>query len=222
MTKEKQIAVILDLDGTMVDNKFYHIKAWIEFCRRHGIEMTMEEFERKGFGGSNRDYLSQFLNRTISDKEDYRLGEEKEQIYRELYQPFLKPINGLEEFLKELKYNNVKTAIATMAPMSNVKFVIDNLLIGGYFDEIVDYYQVKKGKPDPEIFIKASERLQVHPEDCIVIEDSFFGIRAALNAGMKVIGITTYHTNEELEEAHQTIHDFTELDVSKLYRIHKS
>jgi beta-phosphoglucomutase len=221
MIRKNKIAVIFDLDGTIVDNKQYHIKAWVEFCRRYGVSMTEEQFENKGFGRSNKDYLSEFLQTEISDKDDFRYGEEKEQIYRELYAPYIKPINGAIEFIKLVKYNSYKTAIASMAPLSNIQFVLNKLKINGYFDVIIDYYQVKKGKPDPEIFLKAARNLRIAPSDCVVIEDSIIGIQAAKNAGTKVIGIETYHDKNELEMADITIKDFTEISSDQINKLFK-
>ncbi len=219
MSNKNEIAVIFDLDGTIVDNKKFHIKAWVEFCRRHGVIITEEEFENIGFGGTNKDYLKEFLNIEISDEDDFRLGEEKEQIYRELYTPYLKPINGVIEFIKSLKNNSIKTAIASMAPLSNVQFVLNKLKIQKYFDVVIDYYRVKKGKPNPEIFFNTAERLNILPENCVVIEDSKIGLKAGKNAGMKVIGIKTYHTSIELNEADITIKDFTELSIDRICKL---
>lgn len=219
MVNRNEIAVIFDLDGTIVDNKKFHIKAWVEFCRRHGVFITEEDFEKKGFGGSNKDYLREFLNMEISDEDDFRLGEEKEQIYRKLYTPYLKPIKGVIEFIKALKNSNIKTAIASMAPTSNVIFVLNELKIKEDFDVIVDYYQVKKGKPDPEIFLKAVEKLNISPKKCVIIEDSKTGIKAGKNAGMKVIGVETYHNGIELKEADVTIKNFTEISINQIYKL---
>lgn len=216
MIRNKDIAILFDLDGTMVDNKFYHKKAWVEFCKRHGVEMTMEKFEKKGFGGSNKDYLSAFLNIDVTDEDDFRLGEEKEQLYRELYKPHIEPINGLVSFIELLYRNDIDMAIATMAPLSNVEFIISKLNIEKYFKVIVDYYQVKNGKPDPEIFLKTAQKLSISPQNCVVIEDSSFGITAAKKAGMKIIGIRTYHTSEEMKDADLTIKDYSELNIETI------
>ncbi len=219
MCKENNIAVIFDLDGTILDNKHFHIKAWVKFLNNHGVNITEKEFESKGFGGSNKEYLSYFLKREISDEDDIRLGEEKEKIYRQIYDSSFKPVNGFYDLVRELSTNNIKLALATMAPKSNVDFTLKRFDEKNIFNVVVDYYMVKNGKPNPDIYLKASELLNIKPEKCIVIEDSFIGIEAAKRANMKVVGIETYHSASELKDADLTIKDFTELEVNDLIKL---
>ncbi|MFC2137026.1 HAD family hydrolase [Bacteroidota bacterium] len=219
MKNLNNIAVIFDLDGTILDNKHFHIKAWVEFLNTQGISITIEDFTNKGFGGSNKEYLSYFLKREISDEDDKILGELKEKIYREIYAPQFKPINGFNELIDNLKKNKIKIAMATMAPKSNVDFTLNKLKNPEIFDAIIDYYMVKNGKPHPDIYLKASELLNIQPENCIVIEDSFIGIESAKNANMKVIGIETYHSAKELKDADFTIKDFTELRIEDVLKL---
>jgi len=219
MTNLYNIAVIFDLDGTIIDNKNYHIQAWVKFLNTQGVIITKEEFENRGFGGSNKEYLSYFLNKDISDEEDFRLGEQKEQIYRDLYNSSFKPINGFYELIENLKKSTIKIAMATMAPKSNVDFTLKKLKNPEIFDVIVNYYMIKNGKPHPDIYIKASELLNTEPENCIVIEDSFIGIESAKRANMKVVGIETYHSKQELKDADFTIKDFTALKINNLIKL---
>jgi len=127
-----------------------------------------------------------------------RLEEEKELIYREFYAPFRKPLEGLVEFLKEIRSSGIKVALATSAGQGNIDFTIDGIGLRDQFDVIVGGAEVTKGKPDPEIYLLAAQKLGVNPANCWVIEDSLQGIKSGQSAGCKVVGITTSHTKEEL------------------------
>jgi HAD superfamily hydrolase (TIGR01509 family) len=139
---------------------------------------------------------------------------EKEALYRSMYQPHLKEIDGAVAFLKVLKSKQIKTALATMGNQLNIDFSLDGLGIRHCFDVVCGGDDVKKGKPHPEIFHLAAERLQLNSENCIVVEDSAGGIAAGLNAGMKVVGITTTHSRQDLLQmgCHQVIDNYVNVD----------
>jgi beta-phosphoglucomutase len=205
-------AVIFDMDGVIVDNMKYHKKAWEMFLKMHAPEMDVEEFSMH-FGKVNKDLLKIVFQREISDEEESRFGEEKEAFYRELYAEDIAPTEGLVGFLKELNENGVKAAVASAAPKINVDFVFEKTGLRQYFDVSIDANDVTRGKPDPEIYLKAAEKLNCHPEACLVFEDSMPGIQAGRNAGMKVIGVATSHPAEILKETELVIKDFTDVNI---------
>ena len=141
---------------------------------------------------------------------------EKEEFYREAYAPYVAPINGLENFLTELKNAGIKMAMATSATVQDIDFILDRIPIRDDFDAIVESTMVSKPKPNPDIFLKAAERLGADPAKCIVFEDSFAGIKAGNAAGMKVVAITTGHPAEALHPVALVINDYSELTVQKL------
>lgn len=200
--------IIFDMDGVIVDNYLFHIDAWGEFCKRHGLNFESEDFTKKYFGKNNADILKALFGRVLADAEVHQLGEEKEAIYRELYQPHIKPLDGLVNFMKELKILGKKIAIASSAPQSNIDFVVNNTGIKVYIDVTVNGNMVKLGKPNPDIFLKASELLGIQPANCLVFEDSFSGIQAAINAGMQVVAVATTHKQEEHNPKLTIISDF--------------
>jgi beta-phosphoglucomutase family hydrolase len=202
---------IFDMDGVIVDNYLYHIDAWREFCKRHGLSFEAEAFTRKYFGKNNTDILQALLGKSLSDIEIDILGEEKESIYRELYQPFIKPLDGLKEFMSAIKMQGKKIAIASSAPQSNISFVVEKTGIKELVDVTVNGNMVRLGKPNPDIFLKAAELLRIQPEKCLVFEDSFSGIQAAINAGMQVLAVATTHKKEEHDPALTIIGNFREL-----------
>ena len=207
-------AAIFDLDGTLIDNNHYHIKAWKEYLRRNGRELSDEEYKINFNGRTNRDVVEYLHGRKMTDEEAAPIYLEKEAMYREIYQPYINPVPGLLELLQQLNSNGFPMAIATSGITVNIEFMFDHLPIRQYFKEVIHSSHIKKGKPDPEIYIKTAEKLGVNPADCVVFEDALVGIRSAKDAGMKVIALTTTHTVKELAEADLVIKNYTEINVN--------
>ncbi len=191
-------ALIFDMDGVIVDNSKYHNLSWIEFCKRCGKHITAEEVERR-FGNTNAEYIRSVFGPEVSEENILRYGEEKEAIYREMYASEMRPASGLIDLLHRAGEKNIPCAVATSAPPSNVKFVLDGTDVRRYFRLVVDADHVTKGKPDPEIYLTTATLLQAAPEDCVVFEDSFFGIRAGKAAGMKVVALTSSYPAEKIK-----------------------
>lgn len=206
-----QRAVLFDMDGVVIDNLPYHVDAWLLYCERHGIPLTREIFYKDLNGLNSKDTFEWLLKREFTREEINAFEEEKEEIYRGFYRPFLSPAPGLMDFLALLKVNGIKTALGTSAGPGNIDFILDGLGIRAQFDAVIGGAEVTKGKPDPEIYLRAAGLIQVSQEDCWVIEDSLQGIEAGLSAGMKVVGMTTSHSSEELSHTHITSPNFVDL-----------
>jgi len=206
-----QKAVLFDMDGVVIDNLPYHVDAWLLYCERHGIHLTREIFYKELNGLNSKDTFEWLLKRKISQEEINEFEEEKELIYRGFYKPFLAPAPGLMDFLTLLKAYGIKAALGTSAGPGNIDFILDGLGIRSNFDAVIGGAEVTKGKPNPEIYVRAAGMINVSPENCWVIEDSLQGIEAGLSAGMKVVGITTSHTSEELSHTHMTSPNFVDL-----------
>ncbi|QIP14160.1 HAD family phosphatase [Spirosoma aureum] len=214
-------AALFDMDGVIVDNTDFHINAWLQFAQQKGIPLTRDQYIDHINGRVSADAMAYVFQRPIQPGELIVLTEEKEAIYRELYRPHLQPAPGLISLLEALKARNVPTAIGTSAPMSNVHFTLDGLLLRPYFDTVVDASMVKHGKPDPEIYLKAAERVGVEPTRCVVFEDAFAGIQAGLRAGMAVIAVATTLTRDELASsgASLIVDDFIGLTVDAIREV---
>lgn len=213
------IAAIFDMDGVIADNIPYHRKAWKTFLKKHNCEVSDNEFNRNLSGKTNALILRTVLGDNISKEQIVEYTKEKEALFREMYKPIAEEVNGLSEFLKALKKNDVKTAVATSAPRENVDFIMDNLKLRAYFDVLVDESVITNGKPDPEIYLTTAELLHVKPENCVVFEDALSGIKAANAARMTVIGLTTTHTSDELHGIYSTINDFTQITADEVDNI---
>ncbi|MDX9848497.1 MAG: HAD family phosphatase [Tenuifilaceae bacterium] len=212
-------AVIFDMDGVIVDNHHYHVAAFSEFCKLKGIPFSEGEFRVKYFGKSNHEIFSGLLHREISKEESALLGDEKEAIYRQIYKEHITPVSGLIDFLRLLKGNSINIAVGTSAGSQNLDFVLSNLNIRHFFDAQVDSSYVERGKPNPDIFLKAAERLGVKPSECLVFEDSVSGIQAAHAAGMDVVALLTTHKRDELPLVSLYVEDFTDPGIRELMNI---
>jgi beta-phosphoglucomutase family hydrolase len=211
---------IFDMDGVLVNNAPYHIRAWQQLGRELGKNLSDADI-RAVFGQRNREMLAVLIGRTFSDAEVARHASRKEEIYRSIIAPELAPMPGVAEFLSKLKKAAIKTALATSGPKDNVRFVLERLALESSFDAIVTGIDVTNSKPAPDIFLLAARRLGLPPERCVVFEDSTAGIEASHRAGCPCIALSTTHPAEELTRttASHVVRDFTELQVFDLQHL---
>ena len=211
-------AFIFDMDGTLVDNMHFHTEAWGKMLSENGVEMNAHNFLVKTAGKTNREILPTVFGE-ISDERIKELGHRKESLYQELFLPHRAVVKGVIEFLEEAEKLGVKMAVSTAAPVMNVEFILDGLDLRKYFQAVVTAADVKEGKPNPEIFLKSAEKLNVEAENCLVFEDAIGGFEAAHRAGMKSIGIATVNSIEDilkLESVVEAHDDFTNLKPQNL------
>jgi len=208
-------ALILDMDGVIIDSNRWHRQAWAEYNRRHGIE-TDEAMQQRMYGKRNDDIVRDFFGAHLSDEEVYAHGAAKEQLYREMIRPALNEslVPGVREFLE--RHCGEPVGMATNAEPENVEFLIEEAQLRPYFRVLVDGHQVPNPKPHPDIYLRAAELLEVAPRACVVFEDSLPGIEAARAAGMAVVGITTTH--RELPGVDLEIRDFNSEDLEPWLR----
>jgi len=214
---EATFAAIFDMDGTLIDNTPYHFKSWQMLFKKYGKgNLSKHEYYTNISGVPVMETIKKVFGADHNEAQLKELLNEKEDFYRKSYAPFLAPINGLENFLTALKNAGVKMAMATSATIQDIDFILNKIPIRDDFDAIVNSTMVSKPKPNPQIFLKAAEKLNSTPADCVVFEDSLAGIKAANSAGMKVVAITTGHTAAELHPVDLVINDYSELTVQKL------
>ncbi|MCX7987332.1 MAG: HAD family phosphatase [Bacteroidales bacterium] len=210
-------AVIFDMDGVLVDNSKVHDETWRIMCEKYGKPESAEKV-KSIFGGTNKIFVEQLLGIT-EPNEINRIAKEKEALYREVFQSTIKAPEGLLSLLFQLRKRNIRLAVATSGPKENLDFVLDNLEIRHFFDVLVEESQIKHGKPDPEIYLRAAQLLHLEPYECVAIEDSIFGLQSAKKAGMKAVAITTSFTADKLTLADKIINNFSELDVDELLNL---
>lgn len=181
----------------MINNMHYHLLAWERMVVELGGDLKGEALLAQLYG-SNKGVVERIFGvGKFDDKKVKYIGDTKEAYYRELYQPYIQLIDGLQDFLVACKTQQIPLALGTASNMPNINLVLDTLDIRHYFSAIISADDVQEGKPSPETFLKAAAQLNIAPADCVVIEDVTKGVQAAANAGMKCFVITTTHTEEE-------------------------
>ncbi len=215
-----QRAFIFDMDGTIVDNMSFHTASWITFFQRRGKDIDADEFFRTTAGRQGKEIIRSHLGEHLHDDEVLALNLEKESVYRELYGPHLKAVDGFDGLLALAKLRSVALAVATAAPNANITFTLDGLDLRKHFHTVVGAADVERGKPHPDVFLLAAERCGVAPEHCIVFEDAPLGVEAARRAGMKAVVLTTTLPAEAFAEFDNVIHvasDFSLLTMDALF-----
>jgi HAD superfamily hydrolase (TIGR01509 family) len=209
-------AVIFDMDGVICHTNPFHSQAFKIFFEKRNLFPTEEDFMRHMYGKNNGYILSHFLGRKIDGQELLELEDEKESLFREIYQHHVDPIAGFMEFFHALKEHGLKTGVATSAPFANLELIGGKLDLFPYLESALASEQVSKHKPDPEVYLKTAANLSLLPGQCIVFEDSFSGVSAAKNAGMKVVGVLSSHRVDELPICDLYIENYLNLDVQEV------
>ena len=207
-------AIIFDMDGVIVDSAELHFEAWQKFLAGYNKPHSKQEFSEY-FGIANKELFKLLLPK--QDPRDYpKLDDEKEAIYRELAQTKLNEIKGATDLIRKLYDNSYKLIVGSSGHPQNIEFNLNKLSLEKYFIGFVSNHEVKKGKPAPDIFLKCAQKLNVAPEDCVVIEDAYHGVEAAKRANMKVIAVTTTHSRDKLEEADMIVDSLNEISIEKI------
>ncbi len=210
--------LIFDLDGTMVMNMPFHMRAFNVQAERHGYTL-LSPLTSRFFGWHNFQIMPEIIPAADIERIGLQyLSDEKEAIYRELYSGNVTLTKGLDKILDEAVRCGVKTFIGSAAPRENVEFIVAEAALDGRMVGYVCADDVTHCKPDPEIFLKSCEKLGLAPSECVVFEDATSGIKAAVAAGCYPIGIATTTTREALLEAgaRMIIDDFDEISVEQL------
>lgn len=198
-----KLGVIFDMDGVLVASGPAHAASWRVIARRDGIEISDADF-KKQFGRPSRDIVRTIWGQQTSDFDVKRIDDAKEAAYRELIRGMVPLTIGVRETLHGLRSAGVKIAIGTSGPRENVALVLEESRLAPLFDAVVTGFDVKNGKPAPDCFLLAAERIGLPPGACVVVEDAPVGIQAALAAEMKCIGFVGTHPTERLSEAGAT------------------
>jgi beta-phosphoglucomutase len=207
-------AFIFDMDGTLVDNMQINADAWGKMLAENDVDVDIHEFLVKTAGKTNREIIPNFFKDATEEKL-FELGQRKETIYRELFLPERRAIEGATEFLKEARNLGIKMAVATAAPVANMEFILDGLELRQYFQAITTAADVSHGKPSPEVFLKSAEKLGVETHNCLVFEDAFNGFEAAHRAGMRSVGIASVNSIEDIMNAPSVVEAHTDFSSLK-------
>ena len=207
--------VIFDMDGTIVDSLPYHYEAWKIFFNENKVENFSEKLKDYK-GGGTLDLMTAVYGDKYSRKELKIMTDDKEIIFREIYKNKVVPIAGFMEMFELIKSKKILVAIASNAIRKNVKMILSELKIYEKFDSIICGDEVKKGKPDPEMFNETVDRFNLKKEECLIFEDSIEGVSAAVNSRVDVVGITSSTSGKTLTNkgCKTTIDNYLNFDMS--------
>lgn len=192
---KRKIGALFDWDGVIADSGAAHEASWIKLARANGLTLP-EGFFNATFGRRNQEAIAKAFRWTSDPKEVQRLSDQKEEIYRStIAQNGLPTIHGAAEFVRALKSAGIPCAVGSSTPRENIEQALELLGMENDFDALITSEDVERGKPAPDVYVKAAERIGLDPRDCAVFEDSLAGIVAAARAGAKKIALST--TNPE-------------------------
>ncbi len=200
--------ILFDMDGVICHTNPFHSKAFQVFFKKRNMNPTEEEFGEHMYGKSNSYIFSHFFGRKVEGEELLSFEDEKEGLFREIYAEHIEPIKGYLPFLDSLAEKNYKLGVATSAPRANMDLIIDKLNIRDYFKSLMASEDVTVHKPDPQVYLQSAENLFSKPNECLVFEDSFSGVSAAINANMKVFGVLSSHSKDELPPCNHYIEEY--------------
>ena len=197
----------------------YHGRSWAAFFARHDVPYEGEAFLRRTAGRTGVELMREMFG-PLSDAEAWARVHEKEAIYRDLFRPVFREITGFREFARRAKSSGIRIACATAGDANNIAFAVEGLDMVDEFDALVGAHDVAHGKPEPDLFLLAAERMAIDPRDCIVFEDAPLGIEAARRAGMYAIGITSGEPASKLaapEHVLAAIPDYRSLEPLQVF-----
>jgi beta-phosphoglucomutase family hydrolase len=207
---------IFDWDGVIIDSSKAHEESWERLALETGLTLPEGHFV-KGFGRKNEFIIPEILGWTTVEEEIRAHSLRKEALYRVVVQERGQAaLDGAKTWLERLRDGGVPCAIGSSTHRANVELILDLTELRPFFHQIVTAEDVTAGKPNPQVFLKAAEKLGLSPARCVVFEDAHVGIEAARNAGMKVVGVATTHPPEELTEPDRVVRRLDELQVAEL------
>ena len=190
--------VIFDWDGVVIDSSSHHERSWELLAEEIRKPLPPGHF-KAGFGKKNQEIIPGLYGWSDDPVEIQRLGDRKEELYRELVrEQGVVVLPGARELLESLKAASISRSVGSSTPRTNLDAIFAATGLGELFDAVVSADDVGNGKPAPDVFLLAAKRLGLAPADCLVIEDAHVGIEAAHRAGMKVLAVATTNPLEDL------------------------
>jgi len=214
---------IFDWDGVVIDSSGCHEESWERLAREERRELPAGHF-KAGFGRKNEVIIPEILFWTRDVTEIARIGLRKEELYRDVVRERgVVALPGTREFLARLRAAGVPCVVGSSTHRMNIDLTLAQIGCEAFFHDIVSAADVKIGKPNPEVFLKAAARISRAPERCVIFEDAFAGLEAARNGGMRCVGVATTNTAEALMPfADRVVHRLDEIEPAELAAWFKS
>ena len=213
--RQSKKIILWDMDGVISDSYSFHLAAWQEIFARRNVEFTKEDFA--GLFGSRNDFIIRtVMGRQLPGRNVKSLVQEKEEAFRRKATGRIKAFPGAVALVNALKNGNFRLGLASSASMENIDLALSELDLARTFECIVSGQDVSESKPSPQIYLLAAERLRTTPSDCVVIEDSPLGVKAAKSAGMKCLAVTNTRHRHDLQEADTVVDSLEDVDLITL------
>jgi len=221
-------AVIFDFDGVITDSEILHLRAFNQSLAPYGIEITTKDYYTNYLGFCDLDCYKMLIDKGLLKIDETQIDDiikVKSKIFEELTKTEGRTIEGVQEFLQMLKQNNIPMAICSGSLSVEIEIMLEEAGLRHYFTAIVSADQVKKSKPHPEGFILSLQKLNktckppIAANECIVIEDSDWGLRAAKHAGMHTVAVTNSYDAEQLTTAEKIVSHLNELAINDLQKL---
>jgi len=209
-------AAVFDWDGVILDSSRHHEQSWERLAEEEGKILPAGHFLR-GFGRRNVEIMRDLLHWSDDLGEIQRLSLRKEELYREVVQDWgIQALPGVRTWMERLWEARIPCAIGSSTEQKNVRLGLRLLDLESFFQAAVTAEHVQKGKPAPDVFLQAAEKLGIEPRRCVVFEDAPSGVEAARAAGMRVVGVTTTHPGGHLEGVDREVARLDELTPDEL------
>jgi beta-phosphoglucomutase family hydrolase len=208
--------VVFDMDGVLVDSAGAHFESWRALGAENGLTITQAQFAAT-FGRHNGDIVP-ILFGAVSQQRLTALADRKEALYRDIVRGRVPAVPGAADLVRELRAAGLRLAVGSSGPLANIRLILRELGVSELFDAISSGEDVTRGKPDPQVFQIACERLGLPPQRCIVIEDAPVGIAAAKAAGCRAVAVMLHHGRDKFTEADVVVERLSDLILEKAWR----
>ncbi|MBN1788133.1 MAG: HAD family phosphatase [Sedimentisphaerales bacterium] len=221
-------AFIFDFDGVIADSEPCHYAATNEVLAQFGVKLAQEDYYTNYLGYTDYELFEAVRKEEKADYKDIsieQLTEQKAKVFEKLIKQGDCIIDGISEFIEKLKKEKIRIAVNSGASLADINIMLTGASFENSFDIIVSADDVTKGKPDPESYLLTLEKLNdisdlpISASQCVVIEDSRWGIISAKKAGMNVIAVTNSYPTEELKDAAIVVDSVREIDISQLHKL---
>lgn len=214
MKNPSPFGVIFDMDGVLIDSADLHYQSWQQLAAELGKHVTQKQFAAT-FGRHNNDIIPMVFD-VSSPEEIQKLADRKEEIYRDSIHHNTPIVHGAVDLIRALHEAGVILAIGSSAPLANIELVLSIMGVDRLFTAMVSADEVTRGKPDPQVFSLACQKINLKPNQCVVIEDAPAGIEAARAAYTKCVAVLMHHPRSAFPEADLIVEKLDELNVEKL------
>jgi HAD superfamily hydrolase (TIGR01509 family) len=212
------IAALWDMDGVLVESAPFHFVAWQRVWAEMGLTISEADF-RKNFGQRNDTIIRDMLGDGATAELIERIGPMKEIYYRDAVRGHVEALPGALDLLRALRADGFRLAIASAAPRANVDLILSELGASALFDAVVSYEDVTRGKPDPQVYLLAAQRVNAPADVCVVLEDAVAGVEGAKAAAMACIAVTSNHSRHALRQADVIVDSLTEVTPASIRRM---